>query len=679
MSGKKELEQKVMAEAIRIGDWLLDVAIEEGPGLTWETLTMDLERNVGKQKSEGIYSGVSGVVLYLAELSNITGDSRYFEAAKKGMAWVMNHIQEEERDYYALITGRLGIPFVMLRMWKLSGDDYWKEKALELAKPCKAFLAPGNQVDDFINGHSGSIIGLLHLHAATGEEWLLEAIDAFIKRLLEGAHLGNKGMYWDRSFRHISGLCGFSHGVAGIGFVFLELGRYFKNETFYQLAHQAFNYENNNFDKKLNNWPDLRKGIYTDEDDVKHREAVAKNDMDFFTAGGGMNAWCHGAAGIGLARLRAVELLEGEKKEVYMKDVLTAIDKTYQTDVEMDNPAPIYILCHGGGGNAELFIQAYQTLGDEKYMDWARGIADAALASREAKGWYGSGYRDAKGDECTSMFMGNSGVGYFLLRLLKPNDVPSIEAPLLDETFTGSQSLSDYYYIQMSPRQAARELLKNYFRRTVALVEKFEPKWMEKFLEDSLLDTKKDLVIRLFIDFMEKKLVNLTTKELNCINDIFILEREKVVTDLAIISHSFLYARDMVLGDKGKELIELEDKKILELELTLGPDVLIASTDWDWSGDDEEEWLKNMDLEPDVYPLLLKPTPNEVMEEKLSPLSYTILGTFEGGRKVEDARLETIEAFESLNPEQEQMLTGKIIEQIKQALQAAILVPVEDK
>jgi lantibiotic modifying enzyme len=166
-------------------------------------------------------------------------------------------------------------------------------------------------VDDLINGNSGTLLGLLHLHAASGEKWILESIDCFIRHLVDRANHGPAGLYWDRSPQLISGLFGFSHGAAGIGFVFLELGHYFQNEAFYTIARQAFLYEGYFFNqaKKHKNWPDLRRGIYSDDDYREHQKAFLEGDMDFFTSGGDMNAWCHGAAGIGLSRVRAFQLL----------------------------------------------------------------------------------------------------------------------------------------------------------------------------------------------------------------------------------------------------------------------------------------------------------------------------------------------------------------------------------
>ena len=64
-----------------------------------------------------------------------------------------------------------------------------------------------------------------------------------------------------------------------------------------------------------------------------------------------------------------------------------------------------------------------------------------------------------------------------------------------------------------------------------------------------------------------------------------------------------------------------------------------------------------------------------MIESELSPFSYTIFVEFYEPNPVHHVIRATIEAFESLTPEEEEMLKGQIIKQIKQALSAGILVP----
>jgi hypothetical protein len=62
------------------------------------------------------------------------------------------------------------------------------------------------------------------------------------------------------------------------------------------------------------------------------------------------------------------------------------------------------------------------------------------------------------------------------------------------------------------------------------------------------------------------------------------------------------------------------------------------------------------------------------METRLSPFTYTILYEFQESNPVERVIRAVLDAFESLTPEEEEMLKEKIIQQIKEALLAGILI-----
>lgn len=682
-----ELREQLSKEVIRIGEWLLSMAKKDSSGMWWETMNMDLERNITWRQSESIYSGVSGIVLFFLELHKFTSDPKYMTTAVEGMHWVLNYCEKNPNTYYSFFTGRMGVPFTLLKMAEATGESRWAEKALEIARPCTSFLELPYLIGDLINGSSGTVLVLLHLHAATGETWILKAIDAFVKHLVDSAHQGPKGLYWDRSDKCISGLCGFSHGAAGIGWVFLELGHYFQNEAFYHIAQQAFLYESLFYDETMKNWQDLRKGIYNDEDEEAHRKAYLENNLEFFTRGSDMNAWCHGAAGLGLSRLRAYELFKNKNTsnddnynyKLCELDITNAIEKTTQTDIDYKDGIPLFILCHGRTGNAELFLKAYEIFNDKKYLSLAETVAQKALDYRKEKDKYLSGYRDIGQEEDTSLFMGTSGIGYFYLRLLAPHETPSIMIPTINTTITGREILSTHSFITISPLDMAKQLVKKYFKRTLIIAEKCLPEELTDFFNNVRLDINpKTIPLKhSFITFMEKTIPSMPPKVQSYLSDIFSLEREKIKMDEAIVSHSLLNIKEKIYNERAKKLVETDTDTFLNLTLILEPETCIATTDWNWNLANEDEWVNNINLEPDTYPLLLKPTPFGIMEEPLSPMSYTILNAFEKGKQVEAARQETIDAFESLTPEQENMLTGKIIQQIKQALLVGILIEVE--
>src|SRR5262249_7884271 len=80
---------------------------------------------------------------------------------------------------------------------------------------------------------------------------------------------------------------GFSHGAAGLALALLELHSITGRLDFRDAARRAFDYEETLFDPHRGNWADLRRPSGTSRFEL---------------------AWCNGAPGIALARLRAAVL-----------------------------------------------------------------------------------------------------------------------------------------------------------------------------------------------------------------------------------------------------------------------------------------------------------------------------------------------------------------------------------
>jgi len=675
------MQEQLLSEARRIGDWLLENAKSDESGLYWETMELDLERNISFKISEGIYCGTAGIILFLMELYKHTNDERYREAVLRGTAWTTVYCEKNPPAYTSFITGRLGFSYLLMQLHRAReffGDQNWMDKALNITRACKPILSSPIKVDDLIGGNCGMALCLLHLYNESREEWLLELLDLLIGHLLHSASLGTKGIYWDRSGNSTTGLCGYSHGAAGFGFLFLELGHFFKNESFYKLAELAFLYERNHFSEKYGNWPDFRKGMYNDEEKEKCTTAYKNNDMEFFTSTGDMNAWCHGAAGIGLSRLRAYQLL---KRDLYKDEAMIAIKRTIKGDIDSQNQTPGFILCHGLGGNADIFLYAAEVLKDNSYLEYAQTVAKRGIEFYSQRGFYFSGYRVENNiKEDTSLYMGNAGIGYFYLRTADPMNIPSILVTPVHSTIREGETFSQYPNISISLEEAAKKLLQKDFPRSILLASKWIPGPYEAFLKmEPLSIDKPSPLVELFIQFIEQVLPTMSGNARAQLSEVFQLEVEKRRMDEAVFSNVYLAARDIVIADRNTVI--LEDNKdnalFLGLTLQLEPSIHLDITQWNWSLSSPGLWEENIERElPEeeegLY--LMRPTPEGIMESDLSPFSYTILAEFQDPCRVQDVIQSTIDAFETLEPEQEAMLREKALQQIRILLTAGILV-----
>lgn len=680
----KETRTQIFKEAARIGEELLSFAEYDSNGASWQSMAMNHSKNrndldyVTDCKLEGLYSGNAGISLFFIELYKQTQKENHLNAAVDGMRWVVQSCRDNPSDFYSFYTGRLGISYVLLQMNKLTGAQHYLDQALEIAKPCDSFLQSPAVVDDLIGGTSGTLLGLLHLHAATGEAWLLEKADLFLKHLIDRSHTGPEGLYWDFSSKNIRGLCGFSHGAAGIGFVFLEAGRYLRNETFYKIAEEAFRYERYFYSPENKNWPDFRKGIWKPEDYDEHKKAYLNGNTDFFSKPQFMNAWCHCAAGIGLSRLRAFEIL---RKEVYAHETRFAIEQTEISDItafdekEDSRRFKSFTLCHGGGGNAEIFLEAYNVFQDEAYLLLAEKVALQALEVKKNGRAYRSGFGLAGFREDTSLFMGNAGIGYFYLKFLEPFKVPSILLPKIEsEPLVNVVNIVNSCMLKATHSTIKKRMVQKMFKRTNFLIEKLKgPQLLDYFESGSMIGVSEEAS---YMDFVSTLLPSLKDTAREVVSDILALESKKYNMGQNIISNSLLSIKASVQTEQTTELLSvLNEKGLCQLQRGLHPDVHFQITGWDWHSDRGDDWLNNVYAERQVCPVLLKVDADEkVIERHLSTFSYSVLSAFLKKKFVKDVVEEVFSSFGEVSDEDEKVIKQSIFEQIEQALVAGLLV-----
>lgn len=406
--------------AIEIGDSLIDSALSNEIGHYWETIDSNFDSKLEFSAKEGSYSGTSGIAMYLLQLYRYTKDEKYLNEAESAIQWTVASAMDSHSHNYSFYTGRMSVVQVLLSFYEATGQRWYLDSACKLASGIDSFISNEGALCELLNGISGALIGLLRLHTACGDDSVLNSIRICTEQLLDKAVVTPRGqLFWDRHNMNVAPLCGLSHGNSGIGYAFLELGFFFNNPSFYWIAERAFQYENAHWNRKTKNWRDLR-SLYRVNSE-RYDTDFRNQEFDVFYESQDMAAWCHGAPGIGLSRLRAYELT---KKPMYLVDLQRAMMKTKQVTKFMRTAT----LCHGKAGNASLFIEAYKQTKRPEYLKLAMDVAHDIVLSREKDGFYASGHNISSElqQEDNSLFMGNAGIGYFFLQIVQPDDIPPI-------------------------------------------------------------------------------------------------------------------------------------------------------------------------------------------------------------------------------------------------------------
>jgi hypothetical protein len=333
-----------------------------------------------------------------------------------------------------------------------------------------------------------------------------------------------------------------------------------------------------------------------------------------------MNAWCHGAAGIGHSRLRAYKQLG---KLVYFDEAVAATEKTRTTDLNSLAPAT-FTLCHGRGGNADLFLEASRVLNNPQYQLMAQGVAWRALQIWQQEGLYRSGTRYEGEDR--SLFNGIAGIGYFYLRVLSPQQVPSVLAPRLSATYAGLPNAGEYPHLALSIAEVQEQLLENRFPRTVHLIQHLN---QGQDLVSDTSSTAMPLYQRFYWqDFVLRKANQLPINFRAAIVDVWHLEDSRAALDEQISSDTLLLFKQSQKAADAERLLSLDKPALMREVLQLDPDVALQTTSWNWSQNTTESWVNNLQEDEGDHAVLLIPTTQGIREQSLNAFGQTILEAF---------------------------------------------------
>lgn len=403
----------LLRAAHEVGGRIEALALRSGQEATWLGLTLTPHRNlVIAPLQSDLYDGLPGIALFLAYLSAITSEERYRFLAQAALATLRRQLAENrEQITIGGYTGWGGVIYLLTHLAVL-----WQEPELfteaETIVELLPLLIEQDEELDMIGGVAGCLRSLITLYRCKPTETVLSVARQCGEHLLARVQTMPQGSAWINRTMGEQPLTGAGHGAAGIACTLLELSVLTSEERFRSMALAALVYERSQFLPEANNWADLRDSTFSGQGDGH----------------GCMVAWCHGAPGIGLARLSSLPYLQDAGVE-------TEIDVALKTTLAKGFGSN-HSLCHGDLGNLDFLLSFAFASGDSEWWTKTYQMAAAVLASREENGWVCG---VPLGIETPGLMTGLAGIGYELLRLAAPSRIPSVlmlEPPLLATTTT---------------------------------------------------------------------------------------------------------------------------------------------------------------------------------------------------------------------------------------------------
>jgi lantibiotic modifying enzyme len=179
----------------------------------------------------------------------------------------------------------------------------------------------------------------------------------------------------------------------------LEAYHLLGHRDYLEVAQAAFAYEDQRYLPERQNWVDLR---------------MPFNDQNRTDTATCQTAWCHGAPGIALARLQAMQL-DPDHAHAYAETAHHALQGTVVGARQaLAHPHFDATLCHGLSGLADILRTGGHRLGSDTYLQESEAITTALLDQYQTSSEWPTGV--PQGAWTPSLMIGVSGIGGHLLR-----------------------------------------------------------------------------------------------------------------------------------------------------------------------------------------------------------------------------------------------------------------------
>ncbi|MBC3806632.1 hypothetical protein H8K52_04640 [Undibacterium seohonense] len=355
-----------------------------------------------------LYGGTIGIALFLAELLKYTGDRQQLRCLEGAVnqAWSM-HAKRSPSLRHSFYSGSCGIAFAMTRIGELLQRERLIERGMTLMLELRDVPIDKKNID-VIGGSAGAIPALLLLAKKYSEASLLDLACAHGQHLLGLAEQNPMGASWATITSPVkANLTGFAHGTAGIATALVSLYQATGDQSYLLQAESALQYEKQWFHEDESNWEDLRQTGHANQSCSM--------------------GWCHGAPGIGLSRLRLLQLQPLlPNRPTISQDLEAALASTSRALMKPWAPGMNnYSLCHGAAGNAELMILAGQYLQRPDLSAVAEKVGQDGYDFYVKQGLPWPCGNSGAG-ESPNLMLGMAGIGHFYLRLYDPLQVASV-------------------------------------------------------------------------------------------------------------------------------------------------------------------------------------------------------------------------------------------------------------
>ncbi len=431
------LDSAWLQAALGAASWLESSAIETEHGVRFPRVPPQVSAGSGvsaesqdqPETSSDLYSGSSGVVVFLAELATATREPRWQHLLEAAADQLLVDVDIVETA--GLYDGLSGVAATLLIAADAVDDSERSNRYQERVLTILAELAarfneridePGwNDSTDIVSGTAGIGLFLLHAHVELQHDGALELARRAGDEVLTQASDEPAGLSWAMTPEFPRRMPNFSHGTAGVATYLARLGHLTGDAQY------------------------LDAGVAG----ARHLLSLAETEGDrclihHHTPGGESlyyMSWCHGPPGTARLFKTLGEATGNAEWSSWVERSANAILMSELPEVRSEGFWNNLGVCCGNGGVLDFLLSLYAERGEERYLERARRIARHTLehATRNADGlsWTHAEHRTRpeEVEAQTGLMQGAAGIGLGFLRLAQVEDGGNRRYRLPDDPF----------------------------------------------------------------------------------------------------------------------------------------------------------------------------------------------------------------------------------------------------
>lgn len=399
ISDEFEPEPESLEDGARlIYNWIVREGCDVKDSPSWLIRGVTQRSNLDIHVSDnGLYRGRAGIALFCALLAARTGDKSPRETALRAI----EPLRGDSDKIFGEATPTLGNGnglgsrvYALSSVGQLLDEPPLVDEAVRIGTRISDEDIIQDDTFDVLGGVAGLLLSILKLYTLRRDDRLLETAVSCGDHLLRNRVRTDEGYaVWDTGIG-AKPLVGFAHGTAGISYALYRLYDHTGDERFRDGAREGLAYERAVFSPEANNWPDFRSNV-----DQYH------------------DRWCHGRAGIGLARAGTLAI---EDDDLVRSELLTGAQNiSTNTETQTDQ------LCCGTAGTIDFLLKSGTATERQLFANQAEKMAKNLFKCLSTNAGLDLPSHGSQLFNPT-LFQGVAGVGYAFLRASNPSETPCI-------------------------------------------------------------------------------------------------------------------------------------------------------------------------------------------------------------------------------------------------------------